>query len=163
MKQIKTLRKRPLKKKRPSIMTPAGRWQQIDRCYANRLFNNFHLHFRKPFEAANQNIAVPSNFWFEADFIHHLAKRIIDNDYSGIRIYFGAYDKDMGLRTDTKYESAPTIFIVETKFENNMHVDQFSDTCVETAFYDGYNHGHLCPPDPAEQCKGAEFKTEDVP
>lgn len=140
-----------------------GTWQQIDRCYGERLFNNFHQTVRKPFEAQHPGIPIPSNFWFEGNFINHLAQRIKDNDYSGIRIYFGAYDPGMGQRTNTPYASSPTIFIVETKSEGGVHVDQFSGICVETAFYDGYNHGHLCPPDPADQCSGAAFDTRRVP
>jgi len=165
MKQTKTPLKKPVKRKRPlsSLMAPAGSWQQIDRCYGERLFKNFHINIRRPFEAANPDIPIPSNFWFEADFIQHLAKRITANNYSGIRIYFGAYDPGMGQHTGTRYEKSPTIFIVETKRVNNVHVDQFSGVCVESTFYDGYNHGHLCPPDPAEQCDGAEFDTRDIP
>lgn len=158
MKNTKTItRRKPGNTQKPPVMK-AFNWQQIDRCYGQRLFDNFHNTIRKPFQAVNPNIPIPSNFWFEADFIHHLAKRITDNNYSGIRIYFGAYDPGMGQRIGSGYESSPTIFIVETKLQGGQHTDQFSGVCVETAFYDGYNHGHLCPPDPADQCEGAEFK-----
>jgi hypothetical protein len=142
---------------------PPKTWKQIDSCYARRLFINFDSLVREPFEAAHPDIGIPGNIWYDSALITSLADRIRVNQFSGVRIYFGAYQTSMGVRTNTRYALSPTIFIVETKRINGKHIDQFGIKCPDNLNTDAYNHGHLCPPDPAEQCKGAAFDERNIP
>lgn len=136
-------------------------WKEIDSCMARRLFNNFDLHYRRRLETTQ--IQIPTNIFFEETLIRELAKRMTDSGYSGIRIYFGAYDSVIAAaRIGTPFATSPTVFIVETKFltknGEKSHYDQFNKACPSTLNpFDAYNHGHLCPPDAKELCGGSYF------
>jgi hypothetical protein len=137
------------------------KWEQIDSCYARKLFDNFNSLYRPKLMEAFPNGGIPSNIWFDSTFILYLAKRIVDSNYSGIRIYFGAYDPAVADgRLGTAFEKAPTVFVLETKrggTDNRRHIDQFGQGCMSPfRFQDAYNHGHLCPPDSV--CDGSYFK-----
>lgn len=87
-----------------------------------------------------------TSVWFDYDFCIMLMQDLLRKEINGLRIYFGAYDKD---HSDPDNREKMTAIFVTTKGTRTAEEGEDDLTpagATEEEFMYEYNEGKICPP-----------------